>query len=347
MSSKLFARRMFNLLMISQLVASSFLANASIAQETEKPKPHIDLAFCIDTTGSMQGEIDNVKAKTKEIVAKLAGGKPTPVIRVGLVAFRDRGDQYVTKVFPFSEDIDKVVKDISSLAAAGGGDGPESVNEALHVAVNDLKWDDDKKTLKMLFLIGDAAPHKYEKDFDWRTESKTAIGKGIQINTLACEGLQSYPEDGIKCFQEIAKLADGRFENLAYRQEIVERNGRKETIVSSAGKMYRVKGAPGAAGEAWKDGMDKLTARGDAEAIAMPAAMPASSLARRASMRMAGAGGAMMAAPGAPMAEFAAADSAYIGGGGGSRRDSNLADVVLQATKEAAAKKLNVDFKAK
>ena len=345
--SRLFARRMFNLLIVSQLVATSFLANASTAQETEKVKPHIDLAFCIDTTGSMQGEIDNVKAKTKEIVAKLAGGKPTPVIRVGLVAFRDRGDQYVTKVFPFSEDIDKVVKDISSLAAQGGGDGPESVNEALHVAVNDLKWADDKKTLKMLFLIGDAAPHKYANDYDWRTESKTAIGKGIQINTLACEGLQSYPQEGIECFKEIAKLADGRFENLAYRQEVVEKDGKRETIVSSAGKMYRVKGAPGAAGDAWRDGMDKLTARGEAEAIAAPAAFPTSAMARRASGRMAGGGGAMlMSAPGAPMAGFAAADS-YMGGGGGSRRDSNLADVVLQATKEAAAKKLNVDFKAK
>ncbi len=103
-----------------------------------KKRPHLDVAFCIDTTGSMQGEIDMVKKKTKEMVAKLSAGKPTPVIRVGLVAYRDKGDAYVTKVFPFSQDIDQVVKDISDLQAQGGGDGPEAVDQGLHAAIKEL-----------------------------------------------------------------------------------------------------------------------------------------------------------------------------------------------------------------
>jgi hypothetical protein len=189
-------------------------------------RPHIDLAFCIDTTGSMQGEIDAVKAKTKEIVARLAGGKPSPVIRVGLVAYRDRGDQYVTKVFPFSENIDQVVKDISSLRADGGGDAPESVNEALHVAVNDLNWEKEKKTLKLLFLIGDAGPHTYPKDYDWRTEAKNAIASGIQINTLGCPGLEDFAEnEGVGVFKEVARLSDGKFEWLSYKSEVAQHGG--------------------------------------------------------------------------------------------------------------------------
>src|SRR5687767_3851086 len=56
--------------------------------EKKKERPHMDLAFCIDTTGSMQGEIDMVKAKVKDLVAKLSTGKPAPIVRVGLVAFR-------------------------------------------------------------------------------------------------------------------------------------------------------------------------------------------------------------------------------------------------------------------
>lgn len=318
------------------------------------PKPHIDLAFCIDTTGSMQGEIENVKAKTKELVAKLAGGKPSPVIRVGLVAYRDRGDDYVTKVFPFSEDIDKVVKDISSLNANGGGDAPEAVNEALHVSLNTLKWSDDKKTLKLLFLIGDAGPKHYTNDFDYRNEAKNAISRGIQINTLGCQGLEAFRDgDGVGVFKEIAKLADGRYESLAYHETVIGADGKATDVIASGGKVYRMKSKS----VDWRAGAGALTAKGDAEV--MPAAAPVSTAAMM--MRPADApayvgiaGGARRG--GAVVRDYAAAEAgapaaSFVAGGGGagsiSRKDNNLADVIFSATKEAAAKKLNVEFKDK
>ena len=336
------ASKLCAVLALGQLVSCSLSILPANAQE-HAAKPHIDLAFCIDTTGSMQGEIDNVKAKTKEIVAKLAGGKPSPVIRVGLVAYRDRGDEYVTKIFPFTEDIDKVVKDISSLKADGGGDTPESLNEGLHVAVNDLKWDESKKTVKLLFVIGDAGPHAYPKDYDWKTESKKAIGQGIQINTVGCQGLESAAEaEGVGVFKEIARLADGKYEPLAYRQEVVSSDGHRETVISSGGAVYKLKSKSAD----WKAGADALTASGGAVRMEATTAMPASF----ASARMMGKGRMVHAAAapmGAPMAMEAGAAGAAYGGMATDRKDNNLADLVLQATKEAASKKLNVEFKAK
>jgi hypothetical protein len=291
----------------------------------------------------MQSEIDNVKAKTKEIVAKLAGGKPSPVIRVGLVAYRDRGDEYVTKVFPFTEDIDKMVKDISGLQANGGGDTPEAVNEALHASVHDLAWSSDKKTLKLLFLIGDAGPKHYANDYDWHTEARQAVASGIQINTVGCQGLETSmsPAEGVDVFKEIAHLADGKFEPLSYRHEIAEAGGRKVTVVSSGGALYKMAGSAGAA--EWKDGAAKLAAEGRAVRMDAPAftggmmletaaAAPASMATRSAKVMR----GAPMAAS-APMASYAMT----------SRDENNLADLVLQATKDAAKKQLKVDFKEK
>ncbi|MBX9720181.1 MAG: VWA domain-containing protein, partial [Candidatus Obscuribacterales bacterium] len=107
------------------MVSAGLSPNGAVVAKEAVTKPRIDLAFCIDTTGSMQNEINAVKTKTKEIVAKLSGSKPAPDIRVGLVAYRDHGDAYLTKVFQFSDNIDQVVKDISSLEANGGGDAPE------------------------------------------------------------------------------------------------------------------------------------------------------------------------------------------------------------------------------
>jgi hypothetical protein len=323
------------------------------AQAEAKQKPRIDLAFCIDTTGSMQGEIDAVKTKTKEIVAKLSGSKPTPDVRGGGVAYRDRGDEYVTKVFQFSDNIDKVVKDISSLKADGGGDAPEAVNQALHASVNDLNWSTDKKTVKLLFLIGDAGPHAYPGDYDYKTESKNAITKGIQINTIACDGLYN-SVGGLEVFQQIAKLAEGKCEFLTYKQDIVDAGGRRSTVVSSAGKLYKVDGSSAD----WRTGADKLVARGfalpvaakstAAYAAASPMALdaPAPSSAPRGFMSRARSAEASAVAPSA-MGYSAGAFSAGGGGAGGavSRTDSNLADIVLSATKDAAKKKANIDYK--
>lgn len=317
-------------------------------------RPHLDIAFCIDTTGSMQNEIDNVKSKVKELVAKLAVGKPAPIVRVGLIAYRDRGDDYVTKAFPFSDNIDSVVKDISNLEADGGGDTPEALNEGLHAAVHDLKWDEDKKTAKLLFLIGDAGPKEYAGDYNWEKESKEAIARGIQINTIACEGLQNTPDaHGVDVFKKIAKLTDGAFESLAYRQEVVTTDGKTETRVSSLGATYSVS----APGESWRSGVADLASKGLAvKAPASPAyGSSKATMTARAGKR------AYMAAPGSSMGATsldsfvtaAGASEAMYGDEGSfssasvSRRDSNLDDVLLKAAKKKAAEALNVDYERK
>jgi uncharacterized protein YegL len=239
-------------------------------------RKHLDVAFCIDTTSSMQGEIDTVKAKVKSMVNEIRKSKEKPIVRVGLVAYRDKGDEYVTKVFPFSENIDQVVKDISELSAEGGGDGPEAVDCGLHAAVNDLQWSSEKKTAKLLFLIGDAPPHKIDSKYNWNTESKEAIKRGIHVNTIGCEGLDSYPEDldgenGVKVFKHIARLTNGNFEPLSYHAEIVRADGTKETLVTANGTTYSVKSDDK---DAWKAGAETLASSGAATRVAMDSYAP-------------------------------------------------------------------------
>src|SRR6516225_4843860 len=77
----------------------------------------------------------------------------------GLVAFRDKGDVYITKVFDLSDDLDAIHGHLKTFRAEGGGDAPESVNQALDDSVNKIKWSTDKKTLRIIFLVGDAPPH--------------------------------------------------------------------------------------------------------------------------------------------------------------------------------------------
>lgn len=161
-----------------------------LAQEkNDEPKkqPKIDVVFVLDTTGSMGWVIEQAKEKIWDIVKEILKGKPTPIVRVGLVAYRDIGDVYVTKEFNLTEDIDSVHKELKSYTAGGGGDYPEHVSRALTEAVNDLNWDKEEETLKMIFLVGDAPPHEdYNDGFDWRKACEDAQKKGIIINTIGC-----------------------------------------------------------------------------------------------------------------------------------------------------------------
>src|SRR5438128_911720 len=112
------------------------------AQETPKKdaRPNVEVVFCLDTTGSMGGLIDAAKQKIWSISNQIAGGKPTPSLKVGLVAYRDRGDQYVTKVFDLTDDLDASHGHLMGFKTQGGGDFPESVNQALHEAVTKITW---------------------------------------------------------------------------------------------------------------------------------------------------------------------------------------------------------------
>lgn len=135
------------------------------------PPPHLslnpltsprDLVFIQDCTGSQGSYISSATKNIEAICAYIfeSGKLQQPEdLRVGLVAFRDHPPQdhtYVTKNFGFSSDISKVHKDLSSLYASGGGDGPEAVTAALAEVLN-MEW--RSYASKMVVLIADAPPH--------------------------------------------------------------------------------------------------------------------------------------------------------------------------------------------
>ena len=148
-------------------------------------RPRIEVVFALDTTGSMGGLIQAAKEKIWSIATTMAQAEPAPEIRVGLVAYRDRGDAYVTQVFDLSADLDTLYATLMDFAAGGGGDGPESVNQALFDAVNKVSWSTDQQTYRVVFLVGDAPPHMdYQDDVKYPEILKTARTKGIVVNTI-------------------------------------------------------------------------------------------------------------------------------------------------------------------
>jgi Mg-chelatase subunit ChlD len=183
-----------------------------VAVAPKPKKPRVEVVFVLDTTGSMGGLIAGAKAKIWAITNQIAGAKPTPSLKVGLVAFKDRGDTYVTQVHDLSADIDAVHGKLMTFEASGGGDAPESVNQALDEAVNKVSWSQEKGVLKMIFLVGDAPPHMdYPDDAKYPETCKTACKKNIRINTVQCG-------NDTLCtthWREIAAKAEGEYVQIA------------------------------------------------------------------------------------------------------------------------------------
>lgn len=175
-------------------------------------KPRIDVVFALDTTSSMSGFIAAAKEKIWSIATTMASAQPAPEIRIGLVAFRDRGDAYVTRVVDLSADLDSVYAQLMDFEAQGGGDGPESVNQALHDAVHRVSWRPDDDTYKVIFLVGDAPPHMdYKNDVPYPTTIAEAAKRGIRVNTIQ----SGEDSTTARAWQAIAALNQGEFFNVA------------------------------------------------------------------------------------------------------------------------------------
>ena len=176
------------------------------------PPPRVDVAFVLDTTGSMSGLIDGAKRKIWAIANRVVSGQPRPDVRLGLVAYRDRGDAYVTKMWPLTKDIDVIQEALMGLEANGGGDTPEHVNQALADGVRRMQWDGGGKVLRLLFLVGDAPPHEeYDDGLSSRALAREAAQKGIIVNTIRCGSDHSTA----RAWTAIASEAGGRYASIA------------------------------------------------------------------------------------------------------------------------------------
>ncbi len=199
---------------ISKLLCAGLVLAAAVSwsladeptQKTERPE--VEVVFCLDTTGSMSGLIDAAKKKIWAISNQIVSGTPTPKVKVGLLAYRDRGDEYITKIVPLTDDLDAIHTQLMSFRAAGGGDFPESVNQALHEAVTKINWSKNKKTLKIIFLVGDAPPHMdYPDDVKYPETCKLAVKNNIIINTVQCGNHAATKKEWLN----ICRLAEGSY----------------------------------------------------------------------------------------------------------------------------------------
>ena len=188
------------------LALTALSLSSSLSSATAKPA--VEVAFVLDTTGSMGALIEGAKRKIWSIATAIVDSNPDADIRMGLIAYRDIGDDYVTQKVDLTTDIQDLYARLLELKARGGGDWPESVNEALDVAVNKLQWTSGSDARRIVFLVGDAPPHMdYAQDTKYPVTLKVARQKDIIVNAV----LAGNARDTERVWRDIAQNGDGRF----------------------------------------------------------------------------------------------------------------------------------------
>jgi hypothetical protein len=173
----------------------------------------LDVHFIVDTTGSMEDEIDRLRRTMQKVSDRIATLPQHPDVRFGLTVYRDHNDAYVSRTVDFTGNLPTFLKELQRVRAGGGGDTPEDLNLGLHNAIHGPEWRSGS-AVQLAFLIADAPPHlDYAGEPDYAEDMFAAAAKGISITPIAASGLD---DTGEFVFRQLAQVTQGRFDFLTY-----------------------------------------------------------------------------------------------------------------------------------
>ncbi len=207
-------------IVVASLAVGGLAAPASDTADNERPLPGvsttaitenvIELAICLDTSGSMDGLINAARQKLWTIVNDLAKAEPTPTLRVSLLSFGNDGHNpengWVKVETPFTEDLDTVSQRLFGLTTNGG---TELVARAVQTSMQELDWHSSADTLRMIFVAGNESADQDEQ-VAVRAICEEAAERGIDVNSIYC----SYGGDDSEVmsgWRELARLGNGEF----------------------------------------------------------------------------------------------------------------------------------------
>jgi len=152
----------------------------------------------------MGDEMRYLQTELKAIVGRVEEANPGIDIRTGLVVYRDKGDAFVVREVPFTDNIEDFRQSLNAQSADGGGDTPEAMHTAMQTGL-EMDWRDD--ALKINLLVADAPPHDRHLDETWEAGliSRT---RGIHIVPLAASGVDKTAEFVMR---SMAQITGGRF----------------------------------------------------------------------------------------------------------------------------------------
>ncbi len=206
------------------------------AAKKSKPKPLIQMAILLDTSGSMEGLIEQAKTQLWKIVNEMALAKQkgiSPRLECALYEYGKSSipssEGYMRMIAPLSEDLDLLSEELFKLRTNGGS---EYCGMVIQSAVRGLKWTKSNDHLKVIFIAGNE-PFT-QGTVDYKNACKESITNGIIVNTIFCGNYQT----GINTqWKDGADLADGKYMNIDHHKKIAHISAPQDKKIVALGKQ--------------------------------------------------------------------------------------------------------------
>ena len=251
------------LLTLFALTASIGLAGEKDSEKAsakeEARKPLVQIAILLDTSGSMEGLIEQAKSQLWRIVNEFAKAKQSGVSPEVQVALYEYGKSslsassgWIRQIQPLTTDLDKISEELFALRTNGGD---EYCGWVIREAAKGLDWSPAPDVYKAIFIAGNE-PFT-QGPVNYAESCKAAITKGIIVNTIHCgdeaTGINTKWKDG-------ALLADGNYLVIDQNRAVVSIEAPQDKEIAQLGvelnKTYLAYGTAGRAGEARQKSQD-------------------------------------------------------------------------------------------
>jgi hypothetical protein len=182
----------------------------------------IKLAILLDTSGSMDGLIEQAKNQLWNIVMQLAKAKDSegkdPEIELALYQYGNDGlnveENYIERISAFTTELDELSEKLFSLSTNGG---EEYCGAVIQDALKKLQWSSNPDDLQLIYIAGNEPFN--QGGVDYIKACNMANQKNVIINTIHCDsyavGIQDFWKHG-------ADITGGMYMIINHNDKIVD-----------------------------------------------------------------------------------------------------------------------------
>ncbi len=182
-------------------------------KSSEIEPPAIEIAFCLDLSGSTNGLIDNFRESIWGVINHINLYKPAQQLRIGVVGFSrpsfGKSSAYVKVLSNLTSDYDRMVADLWKLKPEVEK-GDQFVSNALTMTGSGLNWSKSSKAIKIIFLIGNGNVNTGTGDY--RTVVNELTEEGFILIPVYC--LQSRKSKEIAGWQQIGIMTKNILQSI-------------------------------------------------------------------------------------------------------------------------------------
>ncbi|MDA8886754.1 VWA domain-containing protein [Bacteroidia bacterium] len=180
----------------------------------------IQIALILDTSGSMDGLIDQAKSQLWGIINELSKAyKDSARANVRIALYEYGNDNisvqkdYVRQVLPFTTDLDDISEKLFALSTNGGS---EYCAEAIHSSLNELTWSQESG-MKVIYIAGNEPFN--QGSFSHKEACEMASQNNVTVYPIFCgnkqEGLNTH-------WNDCAVITKGQYMNIDSDIKVVE-----------------------------------------------------------------------------------------------------------------------------